>query len=450
MFTAFTMAGFGMAKYHHKRRERGWRHKLVINFSAGVTSLVVVLIFAVVKFTEGAWLVLIVFAVGVPALIRLNRHYRMEAEVLEHIGTGDHRQASATPPSYSRRTVYVFVDEFDLATLAGLRYARSLRPTSLRAVHFALDSAQADRLRDDWVRANTGVTLDLVDCPDRRIAKAAAEMVMAEASLPGVGVTAVMPRRTYTPLLGRLLHDRTADRMASVVSQIPHAAATIVPFDVRTRVESLAARAHARAAAAAQDTAAQDGAETGGADGDGAGRDGGRRGAAPDQAARSQALAEVVAEASRPDGGKAPDGDGSRPGQVTASRPRPVTGSRLRPVTASRPGPVTARTSARTPAPGPLRCRDRRHRPAPAPIRTTARRWPSTTGRCPRSRRPRSAACPGAARPSWKAACTRSRSGRSSTTRCSLARSWTPPGSSPRCSTAGRTFRVSTLGLRSG
>ncbi len=253
VFTAFTLAGFGMSKYHHVHKERGWRHKRAINFAAGLTSLVVVLVFAVVKFTEGAWAVLIVFAIGVPALIRLNRQYQMEADVLEHISTGDRKPLHpASPPTYSRRTVYVFVDEFDLATLAALRYARSLRPTSLRAVHFVIDSAQAARLRQDWVRASTGVVLDLVDCPDRRLAKAAAEMVQAEAQLPGVGVTAVLPRRSYTPLLGRLLHDRTADRIASVVSQIPHAVATIVPFDVRRRVESMAARARAKAAAGDQ------------------------------------------------------------------------------------------------------------------------------------------------------------------------------------------------------
>ncbi|HEX9034233.1 MAG TPA: amino acid permease [Streptosporangiaceae bacterium] len=272
VFTAFTLAGFGMARYHHVHKERGWHHKLVINFSAGVTSLIVVLIFAVVKFTEGAWLVLIVFAIGVPALIRLNRQYQMEAEVLERISTrtGAEPERPATPPTYSRRTVYVFVDDFDLATLAGLRYARSLRPTSLRAVHFVLDSAQATRLRQDWLRASTGVVLDLVDCPDRRLAKAAAEMVWAEAMLPGVGVTAVMPRRSYTPLLGRLLHDRTADKIASVVSQIPHAAATIVPFDVRSRVESLAARERARASTTVTAVA------------EGAGREGaGREGAGP-------------------------------------------------------------------------------------------------------------------------------------------------------------------------
>jgi len=57
--------------------------------------------------------------------------------------------------------------------------------------------------------------------------------------VPGTQVTAVLPRRTYSPLLGRLLHDRTADKIAAAVSQIPHAAATIVPFDVRSRLEVL-------------------------------------------------------------------------------------------------------------------------------------------------------------------------------------------------------------------
>ena len=236
VFTAFTMAGFGMAKYHHRVRESGWRRRLVINFSAGVTSLVVVLIFVVVKFTEGAWLVVILFALGVPALIRLNREYRMEASVLERIGS---RPKPPEPPTYSRRTVFIFVDDLDLATVAGLRYARSLRPTTLRAVHFVIDSAQADTLRRDWVRANTGVVLDFVDCADRRLARCAAELVSAEAELPGVGVTVILPRRGYSPLLGRLLHDRTADRIASAVSRIPHAAATIVPFDVRSRLEDI-------------------------------------------------------------------------------------------------------------------------------------------------------------------------------------------------------------------
>src|SRR6516164_1733009 len=239
VFTAFTMAGFGMAHYHKRLKEPGWRHKRVINLAAGTLSAIVVVIFAVVKFTEGAWLVVVLFPILTFALIRLNQEYREEAEVLERIGE---RKKPPEQPNYPRRTVFLLVDSLDLATLAAMRYARSLRPTTLRAVHFVIDTAEADTLREEWTRARAGVVLDFIDCPDRRLTRAAAELMSAEAALPGTHVTAVLPRRSYSSLLGRLLHDRTADKIAAVVSRIPHCTATIVPFDVRNRLEVLRAR----------------------------------------------------------------------------------------------------------------------------------------------------------------------------------------------------------------
>src|SRR5262245_14403929 len=146
VFTAFTMAGFGMARYHKRRQEPGWRHKRVINLAAGALSAVVVAIFAVVKFTEGAWLVVVLFPILWFAFIRLNQEYTMEAEVLERIGE---RKKPPEQPNYPRRTVFLLVDSFDLATLAAMRYARSLKPTTLGAVHFVIDTAEAEALRQE-------------------------------------------------------------------------------------------------------------------------------------------------------------------------------------------------------------------------------------------------------------------------------------------------------------
>jgi amino acid transporter len=247
VFTAFTMAGFGMAKYHHTRREEGWRRKFAINFSAGALSLIVVLIFAAVKFTEGAWVVLVLFVVLVPALIRMNTEYRAESEILETV-TGEQ---PPPPPHYSRRVVFVLVDSFDLATLAALRYARSLRPTQIRAVHFVIDSVRAEKLRDKWMRADRGVALDFIDCPDRRLTKAASDLAERETEDQGTHVTMVLPRRSYSALMGRLLHDRTADKIAAAVSRIPRSAATIVPYDVPSRVAVLQARQAAKNAKSA-------------------------------------------------------------------------------------------------------------------------------------------------------------------------------------------------------
>jgi amino acid transporter len=302
VFTAFSMAGFGMARYHHRHKEPGWRRRLIINAAAGVLTAVVVAIFAVVKFTEGAWIVVVLFAVGVPALIRLNREYGMEAEVLNTISG----RQPPPPPAYSRRTVLVLVDSFDLATLAALRYARSLRPTSLRAVHFVIDSTRAEMLRQQWLRADRGVVLDFIDVPDRRLVRAAAELVREEVADPGTHVTVILPRRSFSPLLGRFLHDRTADKIAGAVSRIPRSAATIIPFDVSSRVEVLQQRQAAAGGKTGHPVPQAAGLHPDGQDGQDGKQGTGEQGPG-------------TGDAGRPGDGQ-PGTDQARPGQPRASR----------------------------------------------------------------------------------------------------------------------------------
>jgi hypothetical protein len=131
----------------------------------------------------------------------------------------------------------------------------------------------------------------------------------------------VLPRRSYSALLGRLLHDRTADKIAAVVSRIPRSAATIVPYDVESRVRVLQERhAAASMAAGAGDAADQkfrsaeaavaadhaNGAGPNGAAPDGAGPDGK---AAPlsEQAAKARGL--LRRKAPEPCEDDSPDGE---------------------------------------------------------------------------------------------------------------------------------------------
>jgi amino acid transporter len=232
VFTGFSMAGYGMTKHHLAQRQSGWQRKLVINFSAGILSTVVVGIFAVAKFTEGAWLVVVVFPLLVTVLIRLNREYRAEAAILETF-----RAESPELVKYARHRVFVFINSVDLAVLEALRYGKGLRADELIAVHFMVDPAHAAQLRKRWDHYDLDTRLRVVDCPDRQINRAAQVLVVkARDEHPDTNVTVLLPRRTYAPLLGRLLHDRTADKIARAVSLIPDAAATIVPYDVQSRI----------------------------------------------------------------------------------------------------------------------------------------------------------------------------------------------------------------------
>ena len=241
VFTGFTMAGLGMAKYHRTRRESGWRRRLVINFTGGVVSALVVLIFAVVKFTEGAWLVIVLFPILWLALMRLNRNYRSEARSLDLVTARRSELVAAGTPlarldgiqNYPRHVMIVMVDRVDLSVLRALRYAGTLRPSELRAVHVALDQQLADQLEREWIARGLSdrVPLQIIACPDRRIVRAAAELALRTVVEDEAEVTILLPRRTFHRLSQRLLHDRTADRIAAAASRIPHVAATIVPFD---------------------------------------------------------------------------------------------------------------------------------------------------------------------------------------------------------------------------
>ncbi|HME74291.1 MAG TPA: amino acid permease [Mycobacterium sp.] len=232
VFTGFSMAGYGMTKHHLTHRERGWRRKLVINLSAAILSTVVVGIFAVAKFTEGAWLVVVIFPLLVFALIRLNREYRAEAAILEAFRTDRPELVK-----YARHRVFVLVNSLDLAVLEALRYGKGLRADELLAVHFMVDAAHAAELRKRWDDFDLDTALRVVDCPDRQIIRALhALIVKARDERRNTNVTVLLPRRTYAPVLGRLLHDRTADKISKAVSRIPDAAATIVPYDVQSRI----------------------------------------------------------------------------------------------------------------------------------------------------------------------------------------------------------------------
>jgi hypothetical protein len=221
-----------MTKHWLTHRGPGWRRKLVINLSAGILSTIVVGIFAVAKFTEGAWLVVVVMPVLVFALMRLNRQYRAEAAVLE--------MSRNEPPDFAKHAqhrVFVFVDSVDLAEVEAMRYAKGLHADELTAVHFLIDAVHALRLEQRWEHFGHVTPLRMVACPDRNLSRAAQELVLQDLDdHPDTQITVLLPRRTYAPLVGRLLHDRTADKMAGAISRIPGATAQILAYDVGSRI----------------------------------------------------------------------------------------------------------------------------------------------------------------------------------------------------------------------
>jgi hypothetical protein len=230
VFTGFTLAGFGMTKHALRTKPAQWQWKVFVNSLAGSVSLLIVIIFSVVKFTQGAWLVLVSAPIMVAVLLRFRRQYVREQEALQVKG----EQERAT--SIARHDVTVLVDNVDLATVGAVRYARSLKPHKIKAVHFVIDDRRAEDIQSAWAASEAldDIQLELIDCPDRRIANSALEYAIRKTEKPDIELTLLLPRRSYSRFLGRLLHDQTAEEIAAPISRLSRVVATIIPFDVNS------------------------------------------------------------------------------------------------------------------------------------------------------------------------------------------------------------------------
>ena len=91
----------------------------------------------------------------------------------------------------------------------------------------------ARELEEEWSRLGLSrLPLDVVECPDRRLGRATLELVADAVADGDTECTVLLPRRSFATGWQRFLHDRTADKIAAVVSRVPHVSATIVPYQV--------------------------------------------------------------------------------------------------------------------------------------------------------------------------------------------------------------------------
>jgi amino acid transporter len=230
VFIGFMITGLGMAKKSYRENSRA---KMLLHLVSGFIATITVVILSLAKFFDGTWLVVIGTPILVMVLSRVNKRYREEQKALS-LNTGGEGNTNIT-----RHDVAVLIDNVDIATIGAVRYARSLKPRKLTAIHFVIDDLRAERIKNEWAKTSAldGVSLELIDCPDRRLPKAAIDYSIRSTQSIDVELTLLLPRRSYSQLLGRLLHDQTGEEIARAISKLPRVVATIIPFDVEKIID---------------------------------------------------------------------------------------------------------------------------------------------------------------------------------------------------------------------
>ncbi len=226
VFTSFTLSQAGMTKHHFRLREKGWKVGAWINGIGAVLSFIVLVIVASMKFREGAWVIMLLVPIMVFGLVRLNKAYEGE-----HVELQRDAKAAAQAPAMHRHAVVVLVDELDAAAARAVQYARTLGGDDVRAVHFDLDAWKTDLLTQAWQKLGLSkFPLDIIECPDRRVPRAALELAHELNGDRRTEVSFLIPRREYTKRWHRMLHDHSSSPIAAALADVPHCNVTFVPY----------------------------------------------------------------------------------------------------------------------------------------------------------------------------------------------------------------------------
>jgi amino acid transporter len=155
VFVGFTLSQTGMVRHWREQGGSGWRGRALINGVGAVFTLAALAIELISKFTEGAWLVVLVVPLLVLMFSRVHSIYLRIGAVLE-IGL--------VPPPPERRSAKVVVPVGGMSRLvqAGISVALSIGDEVV-AVTVCYDDVEdtekESRLRQQWEEWNPGVPL---------------------------------------------------------------------------------------------------------------------------------------------------------------------------------------------------------------------------------------------------------------------------------------------------
>jgi len=145
VFMSFTLSQGGMVLHWWRLRasRKGWLRSMLINGLGAFTTLVVVVILAYTKFTQGAWIVVILVPILVLMFELIHRHYkRVQAERTTDI--------PAQPGNVHHRLI-VPIATMNAPAKQALSYARSIS-NQVVALHIFSDKHRADVFQEEWNR----------------------------------------------------------------------------------------------------------------------------------------------------------------------------------------------------------------------------------------------------------------------------------------------------------
>ena len=208
------------------RFDKGWLHKMIINGFGAFSTLLVMIIFTVTKFKEGAWVVIVLTPALVAFFFSIHRHY---SRLAKQLSLENHKRKA----HIRRNRVIMPVSSVHRGTLDALRFASTLSD-DVTAVHVSIDPKETLKVEEKWGTWGEEYRLVVLRSPYRLFLEPLLEYIdrLSAAAGPGEIITIVVPQ--FVPRHGwaNFLHTRTAEALRKELLHRDNIVITEVPYQV--------------------------------------------------------------------------------------------------------------------------------------------------------------------------------------------------------------------------
>jgi hypothetical protein len=242
VFSSFTLSQAGMVVHHQRVQEPNWRRSQAINALGATVTAIVTVVLAVAKFSEGAWVVVILIPIIVSYFLWVHRKYECVRKSLAI------RPAELTDLNWQsfnpmHNHVIVLVKDIDRRLIRAIQYAKTLRADKIEAVYVDI-SGKAPGFKKRWDQAAFGVRLSIIDSPYREIIAPIMHYVRAiPRPTQDYVVTVILPEYAAESAADQMLHDQTSYFLKQQLFHEPGVILTDVPYRIDEPCGPGAARA---------------------------------------------------------------------------------------------------------------------------------------------------------------------------------------------------------------
>lgn len=228
VFLGFSISQLGMIVHWIKTglTTRWHWHNILINFVGFVATSIVFLIVLFSKFSHGAWILI----PGVVLIVSIAKKIKKHYDDVEKMTALDSQTLKTLP----NKTLIILIPRFNSAVQYSIRFAKSLNPERMRAVHIAIDPKIAGDTKEKWLNYLPEVPLDILESEYRDIIGPLLDyLAEIEKRWVGDSLIVIIPQFVPQKFWHYFLHNQTGQRLRKEIEQDPRNHAQILEVPIK-------------------------------------------------------------------------------------------------------------------------------------------------------------------------------------------------------------------------